>query len=99
MGFRKTVLFILAILLTACSKDSVEQPDKTKNSLITFTISGFEEAPVITSNCRCEGTAVSIAEFKKIFAEEGFSIKKTAERLHITEKLSAQLARKLKLKK
>ena len=53
----------------------------------------------IPANCRCEGTAVSIAEFKKIFAEEGFSVKKTAERLHITEKLSAQLARKLKLKK
>lgn len=48
MGFRKTVIYILAILLTACSKDSVEQPDETKNSLITFTISGFEEAPVIT---------------------------------------------------
>ena len=53
----------------------------------------------IPANCRCEGTAVSIAEFKKIFAEEGFSVKKTAERLHISEKLSAQLARKLKLKK
>ena len=35
----------------------------------------------------------------ELFAEEGFSVKKTAERLHITEKLSAQLARKLKLKK
>lgn len=53
----------------------------------------------IPTNCRCEGTAVSIAEFKKIFAEEAFSVKKSAERLHITEKLSAQLARKLKIKK
>ena len=39
-----------------------------------------------------------LTNFKKIFAEEGFSVKKTAERLHITEKLSAQLARKLKIK-
>lgn len=53
----------------------------------------------IPSNCRCEGTAVSISDFKKIFAEEGFSVKKTAARLHITDKLSAQLARKLKIKK
>ena len=53
----------------------------------------------IPSNCRCEGTAVSVAEFKKIFGEEHFSIKLTAQRLHITEKMTAQLARKLKLKK
>jgi len=60
---------------------------------------GYEIRDKIPSNCRCAGTAVSIAEFKKICAEKGFSVKKTAERLHITEKLSAQLARKLKIKK
>lgn len=53
----------------------------------------------IPGNCRCEGTAVSVSDFKKIFAEEGFSIKKTAERLHITERTAAQLARKLKIRK
>ena len=53
----------------------------------------------IPSNCRCEGTSVSVAEFKKIFEEEHFSIKLTAQRLHITERIAAQLARKLKLKK
>lgn len=60
---------------------------------------GYKITDKIPSNCRCEGTAISISEFRKIFAEEGFSIKKTAERLHITEKLVAQSARKLKLKK
>ena len=60
---------------------------------------GYQIRDKIPSNCSCEGTAVSIADFKKIFGEEGFSVKRTAERLHITEKLSAQLARKLKLKK
>lgn len=53
----------------------------------------------IPGNCRCEGTAVSVSDFKKIFAEESFSIKKTAERLHITERTTAQLARKLKIRK
>ena len=53
----------------------------------------------IPGNCRCEGTAVSVSEFKKIFGEEHFSIKATAERLHITERMAAQLARKLKVRK
>lgn len=53
----------------------------------------------IPANCRCEGTAVSVAEFKKIFGEEHFSIKSTAQRLHITERQVAQLARKLKVRK
>ena len=53
----------------------------------------------VPGNCRCEGTAVSVSDFKKIFAEEGFSIKKTSERLHITERTAAQLARKLKIRK
>ena len=53
----------------------------------------------IPGNCRCEGTAVSVIDFKRIYGEEGFSIKKTAQRLHITERLAAQLARKLKVRK
>lgn len=53
----------------------------------------------IPGNCRAEGTAVSVNEFKKVFFEEGCSIKNTAQRLHITEKLAAQLARKLKVRK
>ena len=53
----------------------------------------------ITPSCKCEGTAISITDFKKIFSEEHFSIRATAQRLHITEKLTAQLVRKLKLKK
>lgn len=53
----------------------------------------------IPSNCRCEGTAVSVNDFKRIYGECGFSIKATSERLHITERLAAQLIRKLKIKK
>jgi predicted methyltransferase len=53
----------------------------------------------IPGNCRCEGTAVSISDFKRIYGEEHFNIKAVAERLHITERMAAQLARKLKVKK
>lgn len=60
---------------------------------------GYKIRDRIPGNCRCEGTAVTISQFKKIYAEEGFSIKQTAQRLHITEKLAAQLARKLKVRK
>lgn len=60
---------------------------------------GYEIKDKIPGSCRCEGTAVSVSDFKRIFIEEHFSIKNTAERLHITERLAAQLARKLKMKK
>ena len=60
---------------------------------------GYSIKERIPGNCRCEGTAVSISEFKQIYGEEHFNIKKVAERLHITEKLAAQLARKLKVRK
>ena len=60
---------------------------------------GYVIKDKIPSNCRCEGTSVSISEFKKIFAEEHFSVKLTAQWLHITEKMAAQLARKLKIRK
>ena len=60
---------------------------------------GYVIKDKIPSNCRCEGTSVSVSEFKKIFAEERFSVKLTAQRLHITEKMAAQLARKLKIRK
>ena len=60
---------------------------------------GYQIRDRIPSSCRVEGTAVSVSEFKKIFGEEHFSIKNTAERLHITERLAAQLARKLKVRK
>ena len=60
---------------------------------------GYEIRDKIPGNCRCEGTSVSITDFKRIFGEEHFSIKATAERLHITERMAAQLARKLKVRK
>lgn len=60
---------------------------------------GYEIRDKIPGNCRCEGTAVDVSEFKRIFGEEHFSIKNTAERLHITERMCAQLARKLKVRK
>lgn len=53
----------------------------------------------IPRNCRCEGIAISVSDFKKIYGEEHFSVKKTTERLHITERMAAQLARKLKVRK
>lgn len=52
----------------------------------------------IPGNCRAEGTAVSVSEFKKIYGEEGFSIKKVAARLHVSEKIVEKLSRKLKLR-
>ena len=60
---------------------------------------GYEIKDKIPGSCRCEGTAVSVSDFKRVVGEEHFSIKNTAKRLHITEKLAAQLARKLKLRK
>lgn len=53
----------------------------------------------IPNNCRCEGTAISNAEFKQICGEEHYNLKNIAQRLHITEKLTAQLMRKLKIRK
>ena len=52
----------------------------------------------IPPSCRCEGTAVSISDFKKIFGEEHFSIKATAQRLHITEKNGSTISKKIKIK-
>lgn len=60
---------------------------------------GYEIRDKIPGNCRCEGTGVSISDFKRIYGEEHFSLKATADRLHITERLAAQLARKLKVRK
>lgn len=53
----------------------------------------------IPGNCRCEGTAVSNTEFKKIWSEEHFSVKSVAELLHVDERTVAKIARKLKLVK
>ncbi len=53
----------------------------------------------IPSNCRCEGTAITNEEFKKIWGECNFSIIEVAKRLHIEERTAAQIVRKLKLKK
>lgn len=53
----------------------------------------------IPNNCRFEGTAISNAEFKQICGEEHYNLKAIAQRLHITEKLTAQLMRKLKIRK
>ena len=43
--------------------------------------------------------AISNAEFKQICGEEHYNLKSIAQRLHITEKLTAQLMRKLKIRK
>ena len=53
----------------------------------------------IPGNCRCEGTAVSNTEFKKIWGEEHFSVKSVAERLHVDQRTVAKTTRKLKLVK
>lgn len=60
---------------------------------------GYEIKDKIPSNCRCEGTAVSISEFKRIYGEEHFNLKAVSERLHISERDCAGLLRKLKLRK
>lgn len=60
---------------------------------------GYSIKDKIPSSCRCEGTAVTNSEFIKIWNEEHFSIKAVAERLHIDERIAAQLVRKLKLRK
>lgn len=60
---------------------------------------GYQIRDKIPGNCRCEGTAVTITEFKKIYGEEHFNLKTVSERLHITERQAAQLARKLKVRK
>lgn len=60
---------------------------------------GYKIRDKIPSNCRCDGTAVTNAEFKKIWGECGFSVKLVAERLHTNERTVAQIARKLKLRK
>lgn len=60
---------------------------------------GYVIKDKIPGSCRCEGTAVSNAEFKQIWGEEHFSVKAVAERLHISERQVAQLVRKLKLRK
>ena len=53
----------------------------------------------IPNNCRCEGTSISNAEFIQICGEENYNLKNIAQRLHITEKLTVQLMRKLKIRK
>ena len=53
----------------------------------------------IPRNCRCEGTAITNTEFKKLWGECGFSIKEVATRLHSDERTVAQIVRKLKLRK
>lgn len=60
---------------------------------------GYQIKDKIPGNCRCEGTAVTNTEFKKIWGEEGFSIKAVSERLHTDERTIAQIVRKLKLRK
>ena len=53
----------------------------------------------IPRNCRCQGTAISNSEFKQICREEHYNLKSISQRLHISEKLTAQLMRKLKIRK
>lgn len=60
---------------------------------------GYSIKDKIPANCRCEGTAVTNSEFEKIWCECNFSVKLTAERLHISERAAAQIVRKLKLRK
>lgn len=60
---------------------------------------GYSIKDKIPANCRCEGTAVTNAEFKKIWGECRFNIKTVAERLHTDERTVAQIVRKMKLRK
>lgn len=60
---------------------------------------GYSIKEKIPANCRCEGTAVTNAEFKKIWGECHFNIKAVAERLHTDERTVAQIVRKMKLRK
>ncbi len=60
---------------------------------------GYEIKDKIPLNCRCEGTVVTNAEFKQIWGECNFNIKIVAKRLHIDERVVAQIVRKLKLRK
>ena len=60
---------------------------------------GYQVRDKIPGNCRCEGTAITNTEFKKIWGEEGFSVKAVANRLHTDERTIAQIVRKLKLRK
>ena len=60
---------------------------------------GYQIKDKIPADCRCEGTAVTNAEFKKIWGECGFSVKLVAERLHTDERTVAQIVRKMKLRK
>lgn len=48
----------------------------------------------IPSNCRCEGTAVTNAEFIKIWGECKFNIQAVAERLHTDKRTIAQRKKK-----
>lgn len=60
---------------------------------------GYSIKDKIPSNCRCEGTAITNAEFKEIWSECHFDIKTVAQRLHIEERIVAQIARKMKVRK
>ncbi len=60
---------------------------------------GYSIKDKIPSNYRCEGTAITNAEFKKIWNECHFDIKTVAQRLHIEERIVAQIARKMKVRK
>ena len=60
---------------------------------------GYSIKDKIPSSCRCVGTAVTNAEFIKIWNECHYSVKAVAERLHISERTIAQIVRKLKLRK
>ncbi len=60
---------------------------------------GYSIKNKIPSDCRCEGTAITNDEFRKVWQECHFSIKDTAERLHIQERTVAQIVRKMKLRK
>ena len=60
---------------------------------------GYSLKDKIPSNCRCEGTAVTNSEFRKIWGECKFNIKAVAKRLHTDERNVAQIVRKMKLRK
>jgi len=60
---------------------------------------GYSIKDKIPSNCRCEGTAVTNFEFRKIWRECNFDIKSVAKRLHIDERTLAQIIQKMKLRK
>lgn len=52
----------------------------------------------IPPSCRCEGTAISISDFKKIFGEEHFFNKSNRSKITYNRKNGSTISKKIKIK-